>query len=193
MSKQSAGGIATAKILRQAALLRYYENPNTCLQCNQIIHVKNKVQEARVKKFCNQSCAVTYSNFNRVRKDKFCKKCKSIFLPLSLQNKICSKCKIKISTLPETTKRELFQRCKNYQSARSIITHNALKIYNESGKPRICFICSYERFVDVCHIQDVKDFPDSAFIKEINAITNLVTLCPTHHTEFDNHVFSLIH
>jgi hypothetical protein len=32
----------------------------------------------------------------------------------------------------------------------------------------------------------VKDFPPEAKLTEINAIDNLVALCPTHHWEFDH-------
>jgi hypothetical protein len=38
----------------------------------------------------------------------------------------------------------------------------------------------------VCHRRDVADFPDTATVREINALSNLVGLCPTHHWEFDN-------
>lgn len=54
----SAGGKATAKILRRKALLRYYENPSICMWCGKIINVGEleKIQAAQRKSFCNQKC-----------------------------------------------------------------------------------------------------------------------------------------
>lgn len=36
-----------------------------------------------------------------------------------------------------------------------------------------------------------KNFNNTALIKEINDISNLVALCPTHHWELDNNIFTL--
>ena len=51
-------------------------------------------------------------------------------------------------------------------------------------RPQECVICGFE-FPDVCHIKAWKDFPDSAYVSEINHPNNLVLLCPNHHRLFD--------
>jgi hypothetical protein len=80
---------------------------------------------------------------------------------------------------------------KDYYRAKGIIIKHAAKVYNESGRPKICHICNYNH-IQICHIRDVSDFPDDALISEINALSNLVALCPNHHREFDRRHFSVL-
>lgn len=49
-----------------------------------------------------------------------------------------------------------------------------------------CFSCGYTKHVEMSHIIPVKDFPDSALIKEVNSVENVIPLCPNCHWEFDN-------
>ena len=89
------------------------------------------------------------------------------------------------------TKGELFNKRKNWQSARSEIQKNARKIffaYNNSPK---CAICGYDKHIEIAHIKAVSDFPDETKIREINSITNLIGLCPNHHWEYDNGIIKL--
>lgn len=84
------------------------------------------------------------------------------------------------------TKAELFNKRKNWQSARSAIQKNARKIfyaYNNSPK---CAICGYDKHVEIAHIKAVSDFSDETTIREINSVSNLIGLCPNHHWEYDN-------
>lgn len=78
IAAQSAGGKATAKILREKAIKNYYINPNICKQCLNIIHVKDKekVSNTKAKKFCSKSCSAKYGNPKRIRikKEKPAKK-----------------------------------------------------------------------------------------------------------------------
>src|SRR6266487_4016432 len=76
--------------------------------------------------------------------------------------------------------------CASWQSARSLIQKNARAAYILSGKPKLCAICNYAQHYEVAHIRDVADFPGTALIQEINAVINLIALCPNHHWEFDN-------
>ncbi len=52
--------------------------------------------------------------------------------------------------------------------------------------PLECLICGYNKHVNVCHIRPIKGFPSTASMGEVNAICNLVALCPNHHWEFDH-------
>lgn len=88
MKRGSAGGKATAKILRGKALEDYYSNPNYCKNCGEIIRVPEggKVQSTRRKRFCNRSCAAIYNNSqfskrkNTKRKSGICKLCGNVVL-----------------------------------------------------------------------------------------------------------------
>ena len=53
-------------------------------------------------------------------------------------------------------------------------------------RPMACVICGYNKAVDVCHIKDIKDFPNYATVLEINSQSNLIALCKNHHWELDH-------
>lgn len=60
------------------------------------------------------------------------------------------------------------------------------KAYKDSGRPMKCLVCDYSLHVDIAHIRDVKSYPDSATVAEVNNLDNLIALCKNHHWEFDN-------
>jgi hypothetical protein len=59
-------------------------------------------------------------------------------------------------------------------------------IYKRSDKPKYCVNCGYDKHYEVCHIKQVKDFPDTASMAEIHALDNLIALCPNCHWELDH-------
>ena len=69
----------------------------------------------------------------------------------------------------------------------------AQQIYKESDEPKCCAVCGFQAFYTVCHKKPITDFPDTATVKEINALTNLVALCPTHHWQLDHRVLDTSH
>lgn len=91
----------------------------------------------------------------------------------------------------DKTKGELFENRKNWQSARSAIQKLAREIYFENNISPKCKICGYSNHVEVAHIRPVSDFPDTALIREINSIENLIGLCPNHHWEYDNGILKI--
>jgi hypothetical protein len=60
-----------------------------------------------------------------------------------------------------------------------------------ANRPKICIICGYDKFVDVCHIKPVAAFSPQAKLREINAPENLAYLCPNHHREYDRGLLNL--
>ena len=54
-----------------------------------------------------------------------------------------------------------------------------------------CAVCDYAHGVDLCHKKAVSSFPDTATLAEINALDNLVELCPNHHWEHDHGILKL--
>lgn len=169
----SAGGKATAIILRKKAIDDYYKNPNICKNCGYAIEVKEKekVSNVRKKSFCCSSCSASFNNkgVSRAKKEK------------PNPNK-----KENLFRISDLTKDELFKRYKNYQTARSIICKNARKIFFNSNKERKCIECGYHTKIDIAHIKSVSSFPMDAKISEINDINNLMALCPNHHGEYDD-------
>ena len=85
-------------------------------------------------------------------------------------------------------KKELFSYYNNWQTARNQIRKHAVKTYNESSKPKYCYICGYSNHYDVVHIKSVSSFSDDSKLQDIN---NLIALCPNHHWEYDNSILEL--
>jgi hypothetical protein len=195
---QSMGGKATAIILRKKALEEYYKNPNICLNCGSIIEVKNnqKIREVRSKRFCNMSCSGTY-NGKRIKKSRIrvCKKCNAEFeTKRNNGRRFCDVCKYKKDgdDFGLKTKGYLFEKRKNWQSARTAIRRHAEKIYGAINKgERKCKACGYEKHTELCHIKPVSKFEDEATLNEINKMDNLIVLCPNHHWEFDNGIIKI--
>ena len=94
-------------------------------------------------------------------------------------------------TLLDETKKELFERKSNWQSARNSIRRLAYNIYYENNDTHECAICGYKHHIDVAHIKAVSDFDDNATLREINDINNLIGLCPNHHWEYDHGLITL--
>ena len=170
----SMGGQKTAIINRKLALEKYYKDPKICKECKKIIEVPDgvKIPQIKEKIFCNRSCAAIFNNKKREKKQKKIK---------------LRKAKApKFNFLLKRTKREIFDSHKNWQSARTSIRRHAAYIFDKCGKNKCCQECGYSKHYEICHIKAVKDFPDTAFIQEINHKDNLIAFCPTHHWEFDN-------
>lgn len=97
----------------------------------------------------------------------------------------------KISPILLKTKKQLLIDRKNYQSYRSAIRKFAEKTYKESNRELKCYICGYDKHVEIAHIKAVSDFNESSTIADINSLENLIALCPNHHWEFDNNIIEL--
>ena len=176
---------------------------------------KEKPSDFKTRKFCNMSCSSTYNNKHYPRKRRqleykptvqrepfkvsSCNCCKTEIILELLGDKrhystkqFCDNCRDKQKgsqkrIKPETrTKGELFSvRC-NWQSARTSIRNNAVKVLGATGLTKECKICGYTNHVEVCHLKSVADFSSDTLVAEINHQDNLVYLCPNHHWEFDN-------
>lgn len=176
--RNSAGGKATAIILRKKAIENYYLNPNFCNHCENIIEIKEKESASMVrrKKFCNTSCAASYNN----KIPKRTKKIKEV------------KIKEEIDILGNLTKSDLMNKHNGiYSNWRSSICKHARKIFRKYGGDKKCIICEYSNHIDVAHINSVSSFEDNVKVEIINSIENLIPLCPNHHWEFDNGILSI--
>jgi endogenous inhibitor of DNA gyrase (YacG/DUF329 family) len=146
----------------------------SCFNCSKQFHRVPSQTKSGI--FCSTSCAASYNNKLRPKKEKVVK-IKAEKDPLKGKR-------------DHVTKLELFGKSEsggtNWQRARSVITKHAQRIASVCHKTDSCFNCGYSKHVEVCHIQAVMSFPDSATLKEINAPDNLVGLCPNCHWEFDH-------
>lgn len=211
MRAQSSGG----QVLRKRSIVRYYENPGRCLYCAAVIDVLDgqKVSDVKRKKFCNQSHAAKYNNSRYLKRTRIlasgiCERCGCTVQYSGKKNggyvkrRYCRECLLRVQIdqaqkLPgvvsaiyigDRTKGDLCEAQVKYSNN---ITKHARKIYARSGKAKACAICGYGKHVDICHMKQIASFSDETLIREINAIENLVALCPNHHWEFDHEFFDI--
>ena len=208
---QSAGGNATAKVLRAKAHAAYYANPNYCLQCGALIRIGigQRARDARRKKFCDHRCAAIHQSPTRKITPRgpvlvTCGMCRSDFVFTKRYNgaskrRYCDTCAPKAMVITQgkrlvegvLTKAALFSARCNWQSARSSIRRHAAQAFAASGIPLQCLVCGYSKYVEVCHKRPVAEFPGDATLDDINRLDNLIALCPNHHWEFDDGLLKL--
>ncbi len=82
----------------------------------------------------------------------------------------------------------MFYKSKNWQSARTSIRRHAHLIFHSIVKHNSCFVCGYDKHIEIAHVKAVKDFSDNALLSEINNSNNLIGLCRNHHWEYDNNL-----
>lgn len=176
--KGSAGGKARAILSRLEAVNKYYLKPNICLNCSNIIHIRDseKPSFTRTKKFCSRSCATIYNNSKRIypikeviEKEKYTK-------PI---------------TILDNTKGYYKSKYNNWWNARIPIAKSARLVYLRSDKPKECLVCGYNKHIEICHIKAVNEFDDNTTLREVNNIDNLIALCRNHHWEFDNNIITI--
>lgn len=154
---------------RERAVANYLSSPNICQACNSEILPSGtqRMPDVRKKRFCDSSCAARFNNLKRGKRRP-----EIIRLPRE-----------KISAM---TKGDLFEKSGSWQSARSQIQRHSRGVFFSANPVPACAICDYSHHVEVAHIRPVSDFPSDSAIREINALANLIGLCPNHHWELDN-------
>lgn len=128
--------------------------------------IKHIVNDKRIRNWC--FCGEIITGYKVIN----CKKC----------NKIIKRNNILDKTLDLFRNEKSVQPKHKYQKIRNI----AKKIIEELKWEKICAMCKYSKHVELAHIKSISSFPDSATIREINSLNNLIYLCPTHHWELDN-------
>jgi predicted nucleic acid-binding Zn ribbon protein len=138
-------------------------------------------------KFCSRSCAAKYNNRTRLRKRKnyYCLVCNT---PVPHRRKYCDEHNPLVVDWSKKTISAMRHMPTWYIHAR--IRQLARSVYERSGKPKRCFFCGYTKYVEICHIEQIQDFPENAPISVINSADNLVALCPNHHWEVDHGLLS---
>lgn len=191
----------------------YYLNPSICKECESVIHPKiyngkYAVYQARIKKFCSNSCSAKYNNKSREKDLSFIEKRNERLSRLKNSkskykynecvcgefkkntSKECSECRKK-NSIGNKSYKYYKDKYSNWWSARVPISRNARKVYKESRRPESCFNCGYDKHIEICHIKAVSEFDENTLIKEINDINNLIALCPNCHWEFDNKLLDI--
>ncbi len=163
-----------------------------CLNCK---------KETSNPKYCSHSCSAKVNN----RRDKSpkrskilrtCKECSSQYRTSSGHRSriLCSRCVLSYKRLrtkysKQTTLREVRNSLAVKGKHPSWI-HSRVRVNNKSWNKGLaklpCQKCFYSFHVELCHIRDIADFPDSTTLGEVNDPTNILVLCRNCHWEFDN-------
>lgn len=136
-------------------------------------------------KFCCRSCAASYNN--RLFPKKFLGKtcCKSCQTPIKSGYTYCHLC---LPVEEDYTLMDVMYDRHHKSSCWALVRSRARSACKHRKK--ICQNCGYNKHVEICHIKPIKDFPLTTRLSVVNAQTNLLTLCPNCHWEFDNKLLS---
>lgn len=154
-----------------------------CLHCG---------TETTNPKFCSRRCAAIVTNKAS---------------PKRKTTRKCSKCENTVANYRTTLCKNHLDEYKNSEDYKNSTIGEYRNIQSVSGKHpswlhshirnfarswlkelrlKACAFCGYEKHVELAHIKAVSDFEDTALLKEVNSIDNVIQLCPNCHWEFDN-------
>jgi len=173
-----------------------------CATCG--TEVFRRETEVKGNVFCNSSCAATYNNTVTPKREKGIHYVQGEKVPSSYgKNKVCS-CGKKIWSDSEMCSKCRLDEMKvkadedylaktfgEFKKAANNVSHTyyiyiragSRRIAKRRGMEKVCKVCGYDTYAELCHIKDISKFPDEATMAEINSEENLVYLCPNHHKE----------
>lgn len=136
-------------------------------------------------KFCSRGCAAQANNKTpKRRRSKKCFTCDTLVLH---DRKYCKPCYTKSISVGDMTLQQAKDRYgKHYKTAAfSLVTSRAREIGKQNNMTS-CSYCGYAKHVEMCHIRAISKFPMDTLISVVNALSNLIALCPNCHWEFDH-------
>ena len=145
-----------------------------CLNCN--IETENP-------RFCSRSCSTSYANRNSPKrlKTKLCGNgCGAKILS---SRTYCPACK-NLGVNNKVSIESVIYKDHHRSSSYALIRSRARAIMK--NKPQVCAKCGYNKHVEVAHVKSISEFTKETLLEEVNAIPNLMLLCPNCHWEFDN-------
>ncbi|MBD2724572.1 HNH endonuclease signature motif containing protein [Hymenobacter armeniacus] len=141
-------------------------------------------------KYCSRSCANRVNGHlfpSRKRLTRLCKHCGA---KLQTRRTTCDSCNPGFVDWQRVPLQQL--RAKALQQYAAQIRSLARLAYRKSSRPKACAVCGYDTHYEVCHIKPINGFAPTDSVANVNALDNLVALCPNHHWEFDHGLLSAI-
>ena len=138
---RKAGARASAEANRLRAITAYYQQPNHCQHCGDVIHIVGKERPSwtRKKKFCDRSCAASYNNSIAIKRPRrgTCLVCNTV---IKSDRKYCSnQCRTLHATVNLHTP---------FNSARAVVAwRQRLKLRAILYKGGRCQVCGYNRCI----------------------------------------------
>lgn len=145
-------------------------------------------------KFCSRSCSATYTNkANPKRKiTRTCSKCdESVkdYRSYMCQKHFDEHQAAKATNIAEKTLAEYYSSpsvIHLHPSSKAAHVRNFARSWFKHLTKLPCANCGYSLHVELCHIAPIRDFPETAKLNEVNAVDNIIQLCPNCHWELDN-------
>lgn len=159
-----------------------------CTQCHlpTIKSAKDIRDSKSGNTFCSLSCAAKWNNTHFPKQHKQPRHCKicgksTVSNTDSCQTCFRNSCIAKYGEMTIQDFKSTYARHK-YQGIR----HHAHRVARMGGMIPKCAVCEYNTHVQLCHRVSIGSFSKNTLVKEVNAVSNLVFLCPTHHWEMDH-------
>jgi hypothetical protein len=163
--------------------IQYLLNPKTCKRCAGPIPYKVRRQNV----FCSSSCSALHNNPLKPKKQYRCQDCGFIKKTRSYRLR-CMNC-AGIASIEEFGNKQLKDFNSTYARHRyQKIRGHAHRVVKRSNMEKVCGTCGYSKYVELAHRKPIHSFSSESRLKEINALSNLIYLCPNHHWELDNGV-----
>jgi hypothetical protein len=155
-----------------------------CKNCEKKFEKERGQANRSENHFCSRSCSVSYHNTSKPKRQStyFCETCGNKAKTGRLRCDTCLNQK-KIAMANQTLG-DLISRCDKRATAYSAIRTAARLVAKKEGWCK-CANCPYDKHIEIAHRKPIGSFPLETMITEINAVSNLLPLCPNCHWEFD--------
>jgi len=166
---------------KELAYTKYISENKLCKNCNTKISY-----EGRRNDFCSRSCSAIFNNKKFPKRETNKTKICTCGKEKDANANICFQCITEQKFLSSLERKKSDVISNGASRAKfNQIRKMARKILAKSKIEKKCKVCSFEAHVEVCHIKSISSFSNNALMKEINALENLVYLCPNHHILLD--------
>ena len=166
--------------------VKYNLNPISCRGCTGFVPYAKRFENV----FCTHSCAATFNNKRKKRKQHGCKVCGA---PTRLYKNDfrCRSCYM-ADFIKEFGERIIEEFKSTYARHRyQKIRSHAHRVANYAELIKACNVCGYDRHVELAHKISIGSFSKESKLREVNSVDNLVYLCPNHHWELDVGILDL--
>lgn len=174
----------TNKTLREKALRSYYENPNYCQFCNNIIIVEkdDTVSKTRKRKFCSLQCTFNFRHKNiKPQYKKVCKVCGNRINPEN-QSELCAVC---LKNKKDEEKIQEWKKTGDTGCGTSSTLRNCIRDYIFEKQDRQCAICNMNAHWNGKELHFILDHIDGDASN--NFEHNLRLICPNCDSQLDTY------
>lgn len=149
----------------------------------------NEFEPKNHKKFCCVNCRI-YHHTKKYRQ-KHSHPCEGCGKKIDPRFKNCRACERKTRTdITKETKLSEYHNLPSikgkHPSWKNAHIRNFARSWNKEKTKLPCACCNYDKHVELCHIREISNFPQTVTIGEINAPKNIIQLCRNCHWESHN-------